>query len=103
MSKNEDRREAVEAADVTGMVANQELLATFPAEELHDALPLKHPAHATIDAMHHELGSSAPNAAALKERAGALRSIQELEATIANWWDSPTVQRIVMDLTQIGL
>jgi len=29
--------------------------------------------------------------------------VRELEATIANWWDSPTTQRIIFDLTEIGL
>lgn len=103
MDKQNDRREEVEAADDTGMVANQELLATFPAESLHEALPASHDAHATIDQLQAELGKDAPSTAALKQHVNALGSVRELEAVIANWWDSPTTQRVVYDLTQIGL
>jgi hypothetical protein len=103
MGKNDDARTAAEAADATGMVANQELLATFPAEELRSALPSSHGAHASIDELRAELGKKPPSRAALTRHVGALRSVHELEATIANWWDSPEVQQIIMDLTQIGL
>lgn len=81
----------------------QELLATFPAEELHDALPDSHDAHTTIERLQTELGKAAPSADELKTHVSALRSLPELEATVANWWDSPITQRIVYDLTQIGL
>lgn len=103
MDKNDEIRGAVEAADATGMVANQELLATFPAEMLHEAVPPKHGAHATIDQLQTELGKTAPSPAMLEQHVSALRSVRELEAVVANWWDSPITQRIVMDLTQIGL
>ena len=103
MDKNEEIRNEVEAADATGMVANQELLATFPTETLHEALPPSHGAHGTIDQLQAELGKTRPSPALLKQHVGALRSVRELEAVIANWWDSPITQRIVLDLTQIGL
>jgi len=103
MGRNDDARDEVEAADATGMVANQELLATFPAERLRAALPSSHAAHASIDRLHDELGKKSPNREALQQHVGTLRSVRELEATIANWWDSPVVQRIIADLTQIGL
>ncbi len=103
MDKNDEIREAVEAADATGIVANQELLATFPAETLHEALPPAHRAHASIDQMQAELGKAAPSPATLQAHVSALRSVRELEAVVANWWDSPITQRIVLDLTQIGL
>ncbi|HTZ56311.1 MAG TPA: hypothetical protein VMB20_14790 [Candidatus Acidoferrum sp.] len=103
MDKSDDIREAVEAADSTGMVANQELLATFPADALREALPPSHGAHETIDRLKTELGKTAPNPAALEQHVSALRGVRELEAVIANWWDSPITQRIVLDLTQIGL
>jgi hypothetical protein len=103
MDKNDELREEVEAADATGMVANQELLATFPAERLHEALTSSHEAHATIDQLQAELGKGAPSGAAVKQHVSTLRSVPELEAVIANWWDSPITQRIVFDLTQIGL
>lgn len=103
MDKQDERREEVEAADPTGMVANQELLATFPAQMLHEALPASHDAHTTIDQLHAELGKAAPSTSTLKQQADTLRSVRELEAVVANWWDSPTTQRVVYDLTQIGL
>src|SRR5271155_3187387 len=103
MDKNDAIRKEVEAADATGIVANQELLATFPTERLHEALPPSHGAHATIDQMRAELGKAAPSPAALEVQVSALRSVREVEAVIANWWDSPITQRIVLDLTQIGL
>jgi hypothetical protein len=103
MDKNEETRKAVEAADATGIVANQELLATFPAETLHEALPPSHGAHASIDQMRAELGKAAPSPARLEAHVSSLRSVRELEAVVANWWDSPITQRIVLDLTQIGL
>jgi hypothetical protein len=103
MDKNDDLREEVEAADDTGMVANQALLATFPVDTLHEALPPSHSAHATIDRLQRELGKTAPDPAMLKQHVSALRSVREVDAVIANWWDSPITQRIVFDLTQIGL
>jgi hypothetical protein len=103
MDKHDDVREAVEAADATGIVANQELLATFPAQTLHEALPPSHDAHATVEQLQAELGKGAPSPATLERQVSALRSVRELEAVIANWWDSPITQRIVLDLTQIGL
>lgn len=103
MGRNDDVRKEVEAADATGMVANQELYATFPAERLRAALPASHSAHASIDQLHDELGKNPPNREVLERHVGVLRSVREIEATIANWWDGPVVQRIIADLTQIGL
>ena len=103
MDKNDDIRKEVEAADATGMVANQELLASFPAEALRGAVPPSHRARESIDRLQGELAKAIPSRAALEQHVSALRSVRELEATIANWWDSPTTQRIIFDLTQIGL
>ncbi len=103
MDKNEDTREAIEAADGTGMVANQELLVSFPAGVLRAALPPSHGAHKSIDELQGELAKPVPRREALEEHVSALRSVRELEATVANWWDSPVTQRIIYDLTQIGL
>jgi len=103
MDKHEDRREAIEAADTTGMVANQELLASFPAEALRAALPPSHAAHKSIDELQGELAKPAPSREALEPHVNALRSVRELEAMIANWFDSPITQKILFDLTQIGL
>jgi hypothetical protein len=103
MDKNDERREEVEAADATGMVANQELLATFPAETLHQALPRSHGAHATIDQLKAELSKTTPNAAALKQHVTSLRSVREIEPVLADWWDNPITQRIVFGLSHLGL
>ena len=75
----------------------------FPPRALHEALPPSHGAHGTIDQLQAELGKTSPSPAVLEQHVGALRSVRELEAVIANWWDSPITQRIVLDLTQIGL
>lgn len=85
------------------MVANQELLASFPAESLHAAIDPSHAAHGPIDEMRGELEKPAPNTAAVRHHVDALRSIRELEAIVANWWDSPAIQQIILDLTEIGL
>jgi hypothetical protein len=114
MSKRDDIRQAIEAADPTGIVANEELLASFetslpllresfPGDDLHTALPDDHGAHESIDRIQAELEKPVPHPAALKTEVGRLRSVRELEATVANWWDSPVVQRIVDDLQKIGL
>jgi uncharacterized small protein (DUF1192 family) len=103
MERNDDLRSAVEAADATGMVANEELLATsFPEEAMRAAAPSGE-SHETIDRLRAELAKPTPSRAALEGHVGRLRSVRELEAIVANWWDSPPVQRIIADLTQIGL
>lgn len=74
-----------------------------PAGELHAALPAGHPAHATIDQLQAEIGGTAPDPRTIEHHVGSLRSIPELEATVANWWDHPVTQRFITTLTQIGL
>jgi hypothetical protein len=108
-----DRRDAVEAADATGMVAGEQLItnaetmlplmASFPAEELREAVPAEHGAQGTIDRLQAELAKPAPSRAAIETHVNSLRSVSELEAIVANWFESPVVQRIIADLTQIGL
>jgi hypothetical protein len=101
--ESKDRRDAIEAADATGMVAGQELISSFPAAELHAAAGESHPARQTIGALQAELERPSPNRATIEQHVGALRSVRELEAIVANWFDSPVIQRIIADLTQIGL
>lgn len=103
MDEKKDVREAVEAADATGMVAQQELLASFPADTLRGALPASHGAHDSIERLRGELKKTPPDRNAIEHHVSALRSVRELEAIVANWWDSPSTQRIVLNLTQIGL
>ena len=96
--REEERREAVTAADDTGMLAGEETMA-----RLHAELPDEHPAHATIDELHAALRSQPPDPHAIRKHVGVLRSLPELEAAIANWWDDPKTQRFVANLGQIGL
>jgi hypothetical protein len=111
---SKDRRDAIEAADATGLVAGEELITnaetllpsireSFPAKTLRESVPASHGAQQTIGLLQAELAKPAPSRAAIEQHVGALRSVRELEATVANWFDSPAVQRIIADLTQIGL
>jgi hypothetical protein len=116
MDRFEDMRPGVEDADATGMVAGEELitqaetlLPTLPAppevprEQLHAALSPDHDAHAAIDGLHDELQQPQPNRAAIEAHVERLRGLPEVEATIANWWDSPAMQRFMWHVSQIGL
>lgn len=108
----DDRREAIEDADDTGLVAGEELItqaetllplvrAPLPREHLHAALPHGHAAHATIDDLHAEVEHHSPNRHAIERHVGALRALPELEAIVANWWDDPRTQRFIAILGQI--
>ncbi len=112
MKRDEERREGITDADDTGLIAGEQLitqaetllpLREFPHQELHAALPDAHPAHATIDRLHAEVHGSAPDVDAVRQHVGALRALPQLEAAIANWWDDPRTQRVILDLGQIGL
>lgn len=107
-------REGVTGADATGMIAGEELITqaetfapltrpSLPREDLHAALPAGHAAHAAIDRLHAEVESLQPQRSALEAQVRHLRTIPELEAIVANWWDSPSTQRFVWNLSQIGL
>lgn len=98
MGREDDLRQEIEAADATGLVASEELVANF-----HALLPLEHEAHATIDALHGEIGARAPNRRSIEKHVTRLRALPELEAAVANWWDDPKTQRFIADLSQIGL
>jgi hypothetical protein len=108
------RRDAINDADATGMVAGEELITEaqtllpllrpeLPSEDLHKALPPEHGEHATIDRLHGEIRSAQPDRGAIESHVGRLRALPEVEAIIANWWDDPRVQRFVANLNQIGL
>jgi hypothetical protein len=106
MDREEQRREGVNDADDTGMLAGEELITQatlLPLQELHEALPDEHGAHETIDRLGDELSSPKPDPNAIQRHVGALRALPELEARIANWWDDPRTQRFISDLGQIGL
>jgi len=102
-------RGGVTDADATGLIASEEFVAdaetrpVLPHEDLHASLPKGHRAHATIDALHAELKAPKPNRGAIETHVHSLRELPELEAAVANWWESPNTQRFVGNLGQIGL
>jgi hypothetical protein len=114
MDEKSDRRDAINDADETGMVAGEELItqaetllpllrSPLPREHLHSALPHGHAAHATIDELHAEVERDPPSRHAIEKHVRTLRALPELEAIVANWWDDPKTQRFVANLGQIGL
>lgn len=113
---DDNRRQGIEDADATGMVAGEELITQaetvlpsllprppLPSDELHAALPPEHEAHAAIDQLHEAVHAESPDRATIEDRVQRLRGLPELEVTIANWWESPATQRFVWNLSQIGL
>ena len=91
-------REGIDAADATGLVASEEFITS-----LHTALPSGHPAHATIDKLHAEIKARSPNSGSIEQHVHHLRTLPELEAIVANWWDRPSTQGFIASLGQIGL
>lgn len=85
------------------MDKKDEVRASFPGDALRAAIPASHEAHESIDGLEAELQRPEPRRASLEQHAGVLRSVRELEATIANWWDRPSTQEFIADLTRIGL
>ncbi|MBV8372320.1 MAG: hypothetical protein JOY69_03600 [Candidatus Eremiobacteraeota bacterium] len=109
-----DVREGVTGADATGLIAGEELITqaetllplqrpSLPQDDLHAALPSEHEAHATIDRLQAEIEGSNPDRGAIEEHVTRLRALPELEAIVGNWWESPSTQRFVWNLSQIGL
>jgi len=114
MNEKRDLRQGVEDADDTGLVAGEELITeaetllplerpSLPREQLHAALPKQHDAHGVIDALHAEVQGTQPDREAIERHVGNLRSLPELEALVATWWEQPVVQRFIGNLGQIGL
>jgi hypothetical protein len=114
--KSENRRDGVEDADATGLVAGEELItqaetmlpilrlqSPLPHENLHAALPAGHDAHAAIDALAAEASKDSPNRQTIEQHVNRLRLLPELEAIVVNWWDNPNTQRILGGLGQIGV
>ena len=85
------------------MDKHDEVRASFPGDALRAAIPPSHEAHESIDALETELQQQTPRRASLEQHVGVLRSVRELEARIANWWDRPSTQEFIDDLTRIGL
>jgi hypothetical protein len=85
------------------MDKQDEVRASFPGDALRAAVPAPHEAHQSIDGLEAELQQPNPQRASIEQHVDALRSVHELEAIIANWWDSPSTQEFISDLTRIGL
>ena len=113
---DENVRRGVEDADATGMIAGEELITQaetvlpsmlprppVPSEDLHAALPPEHEAHAAIDELHAAVQAEKPDRAAIEAHVQQLRGLPEVEAIVSNWWESPSTQRFVWNLSQIGL
>jgi hypothetical protein len=75
----------------------------FPRKDLHEALAEGHPGRETIDQLHHELSTERPDRSAIESHVRKLRSIPELAAIVANWWDDPATQRFIANLSATGL
>lgn len=85
------------------MDKHDEVRESFPGDALRAAVPDNHEANESIDGIEAELQRPAPRRAFLEQHVGALRSVRELEARIANWWDRPSTQEFIDDLGRIGL
>ncbi len=112
MDDTDERREAIEGADDTGLVAGEELITraetilpllrpALPRDDLHAALEPGHPAHGTIDELHAYIEGGSPDRHAIEKHVGALRALPEIEAIVVNWWDDPKTQRFIANLAQI--
>lgn len=75
----------------------------LPHDELRAALDPDHPEQSTIDRLRAELAAQSPNRAEIESHVGRLRSLPELGAIVANWWDDPATQRFVTNLSATGL
>jgi hypothetical protein len=77
--------------------------AQFPHDELRGALGDEHPERATVDALQRELSGSQPDRGTIDRHVGRLRSVPEIAAIVANWWDDPRTQHFFADLGATGL
>lgn len=75
----------------------------LPHDDLQAALGADHPERATVDRLRAELAAPKPDRAAIETHVGRLRSLPEVGAVIANWWDNPATQRFLNNLSNTGL
>ncbi|HXP94399.1 MAG TPA: hypothetical protein VN905_13090 [Candidatus Binatia bacterium] len=75
----------------------------LPHEDLRAALGAGHPEHATIDRLRAELGADKPDRRSIETHVHHLRSLPELAAIVANWWDDPATQRFINNLSNTGI
>ena len=74
-----------------------------PYDELRSALG-DTPEHlAAVDDLHAAMNETKPQHARVRASVDRVRSIPELEARVANWFDSPSVQKWLYALSETGL
>jgi hypothetical protein len=78
-------------------------LPPLPHDDLHTALGAEHPERSTVERLRAELAAAQPDRAAIEEHVGRLRSLPEVAASIATWWEDPATQRFINNLTNTGL
>ena len=75
----------------------------FPYDELHTAIGSDAEARARLDALRAHVDHPTPDPVAVETHVDALRSVRDVEARIANWWDDPKTQIWIKGLTDAGL
>jgi hypothetical protein len=75
----------------------------LPDDKLRAALGSGHPEHGTIDRLHAELGAESPDRGSIEAHVHRLRSLPEIAAIVANWWDDPSTQRFISNLSATGI
>jgi hypothetical protein len=75
----------------------------LPHDDLRAALGADHPDQTTLERLQTELNSASPDRAAIEAHVHRLRSLPELAAAVANWWDDPATQRFISNLSATGL
>jgi hypothetical protein len=74
-----------------------------PYDELRSSAGTDADGHAAIDDLHRVMHDPSAPPAHITGAAERARSVPVLEATIANWWDSPRTQNWLKILSDAGL
>lgn len=74
-----------------------------PYDELRAALGTPSDHTADVDDLHTAMNAERPAPDHVRASVDRLRGVPELEARIANWFDSPRVQQWLFDLSETGL
>ncbi|MFN2460459.1 MAG: hypothetical protein ABR591_07210 [Candidatus Velthaea sp.] len=74
-----------------------------PYDELRAALGDRPEGHAAVDDLHAAMNAPAPEPLHVRSQADRLRGFPAIEARIANWFESPAVQRWLSILNDAGL
>ncbi len=75
----------------------------LPLDDLKSALGEHPEGHAALDDLHAAMNDTAPRIVHVHAAVDRLRAIPEIEARVANWFDSPDVQRWIYALSETGL